>query len=98
MDGKLELIIGIPILILVIALTRRYHAWQIRRAQRRVVDDLKEQGALSPEAAVELPYVRRPMMGMGLRDHRKMALQQLTMEEIVGMTPEGRFYLMRKDL
>ena len=98
MDEKLELIIGLPILILVIALTRRYHAWQIRRTQRRVVDDLKKRGALSPEAAVELTYVRRPMMGMGLRDHRKMALQQLTLEEIVGMTSEGRFYLRMKDL
>ena len=96
MSDKLELFIGIIVLLLVFALTRKYHAWQIRRAYRLVVDDLKARGALSPETAVELPYSGHPLMRLGLRDHRRTALQHLIMESIIARTADGKYYLSEK--
>jgi hypothetical protein len=98
MSDKLELFIGIIVLLLVFALTRRYHGWQIQRAYRLVVEDLNARGALSPETAVELPYSGHPLMRLGLRDHRRTALQHLILENIVARTPENKYYLSEKGI
>lgn len=98
MSEKIELFFGLIGLLLVIAITRRYHAWRIRRSYRHVVDDLKAADAVSEQTAVDLPYSGKNLMRIGLRDHRKMALNHLTMDRIVGMTREGRYYLIEKDI
>lgn len=98
MSDKLELVIAIVVLLLVFALTRKYHAWRIQRSYRLVIDDLKARGAQSPETAVELPYSRHPLMRIGLRDHRRTALQHLIMESIVARTAEGKYYLSEKGI
>ena len=98
MSEKLELFIALAALLLVFIITRRYHAWRIRRSYRWVVDDLKAAAAHSPDSAVDLPYARKNLLRIGLRDHRKMALNHLAMEQIVGITDDGRYYLLNREV
>ena len=96
MSDKMELFLGLIVLLVVVAGTRRYHAWRIRRAYQLVVDDLESAAAHSAETAVDLPYSGKNIMRMGIRDHRKMALNHLVMDQVVGQTPEGRYFLLMK--
>ena len=89
-----ELIIGILVLGVVILLTRQFHAWKIKRAYLTIIDDLKRQGARTPETAVDLPYARRSPLKFGVRDHRPNAMKGLITEQIVGITEDGRYYLL----
>jgi hypothetical protein len=98
MPETAELIIGISILLAVITMTRRYHAWRIKRAYKLIIEDLKVKGALDPKSAVELPYARRRLVKMGVRDHLTMALDHLVFENIVCIVENGRYYLNDKTL
>ena len=98
MSETTELILGIGALILVITLTRRYHAWRFKRAYMFIIDDLKNKGAYSAYSAVELPYTQRNLLKMGLRQHHPQALEHLIMENIVGQTEEGLYYLIKKNV
>ena len=94
MSDKLELFLGLIVLLAVIAITRKYHAWRIRRAYQIIIDDLESANALTPESAVDLPYSGKNLLRIGVRDHRKMALNHLVMEQVVGQTDDSRYYLM----
>jgi hypothetical protein len=89
-----ELIIGILILGLAILLTRQFHAWKIKRAYLKIIEDLKRQDARTPETAVNLPYARRSLLQFGVRDHRPNAMKGLVAENVVGMTEDGRYYIL----
>ena len=89
-----ELIIGILVLGITILLTRQYHAWKIKRAYLTIIDDLKRQGARTPDTAVHLPYTHRSPLKFGVRDHRPNAMKGLIAEQIVGITEDGRYYIM----
>lgn len=97
MSETTELIVGIAALIAVITLTRRYHAWRFKRAYIFIIDDLKKKGAYSAHSAVELPYAKRNLLKMGLRQHHPQALDHLLMENIVGTSEDGRYYLIQKN-
>jgi hypothetical protein len=96
MSETTELILGIAALLLVITLTRKYHAWRIKRAYIFIIDDLKNKGAYSAHSAVDLPYTKRNLLKMGLRQHHPQALDHLIMENIVAKTEDGRYYLKNK--
>jgi hypothetical protein len=98
MSGTTELILGIAAFIVIIALTRKYHAWRFKRAYIFIIDDLKNKGAYSAHAAVELPYTKRNMLRMGMRQHHPQALDHLIMENIVGKSEDGRYYLIQKNI
>jgi len=93
MPETAELIIGISILLAVITMTRRYHAWRIRRAFKLIIEDLKVKGAFDARSAVEIPYARRRLVKMGVRDHLTMALDHLVFDNIVCIGDDGRYYL-----
>jgi hypothetical protein len=93
MSETYEIIIGIVIMIAVIALTRTYHAWKSRRAWVYIIEDLKAKSAFTPESAVELPYAKRNVLRIGIRDHRPSAMDQLVINNIVGRCDDGRYYL-----
>jgi hypothetical protein len=94
MADKMELFLGLIVLLGAIFLTRKYHAWRIQRAYRLIVEDLRNSNALTPETAVGLPYAGKNLLRIGLRDHRKMALNHLVLEQVVGQTDDSRYYLM----
>ena len=98
MSETTQLIFGIVVLILVITLTRKYHAWRFKRAFIFIIDDHKNKGAYSAHSAVDLPYTKRNPLKMGLRQHHPQALDHLIMENIVAKTEDGRFYLIQKNV
>ena len=91
-----EIIISILILGAAIVLTMQFHAWKIKRAYLAIIEDLKTRGALNPEKAINLPYAHQPLIRFGLRDHRPIALKGLIAENIVGITEDGRYYILNK--
>jgi hypothetical protein len=98
MSETTQLILGIAALILVVTLTRKYHGWRIKRAYILIIDDLKKKGAYSAHSAVDLPYTKRNLLKMGMRQHHPQALDHLIMENIVAKTEDGRFYLIQKNV
>ena len=98
MPETVELVIGIAALLAVITLTRQFHAWRIKRAYRFIIADLKTQGALDPASAVKLPYARRSVSKMGIRDHLPLALDHLVFDNIVGRLEDDRCYLKDKTI
>ena len=93
-----ELIIGIGFLILVFALSRRFHAWKIRRAYIFIIEDLKTQGAFDPASAVDLSYARNAMFRIGYKDHRPTALKHLISNNIVVITTDEHYYLKDRNI
>lgn len=98
MSETTELILGIGALIVVIVLTRKYHAWRFKRAFIYIIDDLKNKGAYSAHSAVDLPYAKKNILRMGLRQHHPQALNNLIMENIVARTEDGRYYLVQQNV
>jgi hypothetical protein len=98
MSETYEIIIGIGVLIVVIALTRTYHTWKSKRACLYIIEDLKTNAAFTPESAVKLPYAQRSALRIGIRDHRPAAMDQLVLDNIVGRCDDGRFYLKARRL
>jgi len=98
MSETMQLILGIGALVIVVALTRKYHAWRIKRAFIYIIDDLKNKGAYSAHSAIDLPYAKRNFLRMGLRQHHPQALDNLLMENIVAKTEDGRYYLVQPNV
>ena len=94
-DGT-QIIVGVILLIGVYMLTRRVHAWKMRRAYGNVLKDLEQKEAFDPLSAVELPYAKVGLFRMGTRDYRPKAVQYMTQTGVAVMTVDGRYYL-RKD-
>ena len=98
MSENTELIIGIGVLILVFVLSRRFHAWKIKRAYVFIIEDLKTHGAFDPASAVDLSYARNAMFRIGYKDHRPTALKHLISNNIVGATTDEHYYLKDKTM
>jgi len=96
MPETLQIIISILLLVVALILSRQFHAWKIKKAYRGIVEDLKRREAFSAQSAITLPYANRPFLRIGLRDHRPMALKGLVAENIIGTTPDGRYFLLDK--
>ena len=98
MADAMQITLGILFLILVFILTRYGITWRIKRAGRRIINDLERVGALSVESAVELPYMKQQLIKIGMRDFRPTAMQSLVEGGIVGVTSSGKYYLKMKPL
>lgn len=94
MADAMQITVGILFLILVFILTRYGITWRIKRAGRRIINDLERLGALSVESAVELPYMKQHLIKIGMRDFRPTAMQSLLEGGIVGRTASGKYYLV----
>jgi len=98
MSDAIQIISGILFLILVFILTRYGITWRIKKAGRRLINDLERLGAQSPDSAVELPYLKKQLFHIGMRDFKPTAIQSLIEGGIVGMTGSGKYYLKMKPI
>ena len=98
MGDAMQITFGILLFILVFILTRYGITWRIKRAGRRIINDLERVGAQGPESAVELPYMKQQLIKIGMRDFKPTAMQSLVEAGIVGMTGSGKYYLKMKPL
>ncbi|MBW1924319.1 MAG: hypothetical protein JRJ35_12690 [Deltaproteobacteria bacterium] len=95
MSDTIEMILGICALLAMFALTRRVHAWRIRRAYDVVVRDLRARGAVDEATAVKLPYAKKVMLNVGFRDFRPKVVEFMVQTGILGVTQDGRHYLLK---
>ena len=91
-----KIILLICILIIVYVISRKVHAWRIKRAYIYIIKDLEQQGAVDPSSAIDLPYAKIGVFRFGMRDDRPKALEHLTLGNIIGMTDSGGYYLKNK--
>ena len=98
MADAMQITVGILFLILVFILTRYGITWRIKRAGRRIINDLEGLRAQSPDFAVELPYMKQQLIKIGMRDFKPTAMQSLLEAGIVGMTGSGKYYLKMKPM
>jgi hypothetical protein len=98
MSDVMQITLGMLFLILVFILTRYGITWRIKRAGRRIINDLERLGAQSSDSAVELPYMKKQLLRIGMRDFRPSAMQSLIEGGVVGVTANGKFYLKMKPL
>ena len=98
MADAMQITLGILFLILVFILTRYGITWRIKRAGRRIINDLERLGAQGSDSAVELPYMKQQLIKIGMRDFKPTAMQSLVEAGIVGMTGSGKYYLKMKPL
>jgi hypothetical protein len=98
MADAMQVTLGILFLILVFILTRYGITWRIKRAGSRIINDLERLGAQSTDSAVELPYMKKQLIKIGMRDFKPTAMQSLLEAGIVGMTGSGKYYLKMKPL
>jgi hypothetical protein len=98
MSETVEVIIGISVLLAVITLTRKYHAWRVKRGCIHIVESLKAQGAFDAKSAVDLSYAQKSILKMGVRDHQSMALDHLVVDNIIGVSENGKYYLKDRTL
>jgi hypothetical protein len=93
MSETLQIIIGFIFLAAVYILTRYGMAFRIKQASVSIIKDLEQKGAIDASSAVELPYAKSSLFKIGLRDFRPKAIESMIQGDIVGMTPEGKYYL-----
>jgi hypothetical protein len=98
MSDAIQITLGMLFLILVFILTRYGMTWRIKRAGRRIINDLERLGAQGTDSAVELPYLKKQLFHIGMRDFRPTAMQSLLEGGIVGMTGAGKYYLKMKPI
>jgi hypothetical protein len=96
MSETVQIIVGIILLVGVYILTQAMVGWRIRRTSRNILRDLDLKKAFDPAAAIELPYAKRNIFKIGLRDFRPKAVEALVQAGVVGMTAAGKYYLKKR--
>ena len=96
MSETSQLIFAIIVLLIVYLFSRRFHVWRIKRAYNSIITDLEQQGALDPSTAVELPYAKKHIFRVGMRDYRPQAVDYMVKGQIIGVTDGGRYYLLKR--
>ena len=91
-------IFAICILIMVYILTRKFHAWRMRQTYLSIVKDLEQKGAVDPSSAIELPYAKKSIFRIGMRDYRPKAIEYMIANNIIGMRDSGKYYLKDKNV
>ena len=93
MNEPMQIILGLILLVGVFILSRYVMGWKIRNACKFILTDLENRNAFDPENAAELPYMRKSVLKVGLRDYRPKALEYMVHAGIVKVNPEGKYYL-----
>jgi hypothetical protein len=96
MSETVQIIIGLILLVGVYIFTQAVVGWRIRRTSRNILRDLDFKKAFDPATAIELPYAKRNIFKIGLRDFRPKAVASLVQADVVGMTAAGKYYLKRR--
>lgn len=87
--------IGLMVLLTIGAFifSRWITGWQMNKAGASIIRDLKEKKAFDAESAVALPYCKRRMFRLGMKDHRPRVMEQLIKHDVVRMLTGEKYYL-----
>lgn len=98
MKESTQIIIAFVIIVTGWLLTTLATGWWTRQICKRIIKELKEQGAINEATAVSLPYapsaiVKSSIINFGYRDYRPKALEILVLGEVVTKTLNDQYYL-----
>jgi hypothetical protein len=93
MSETVKIVIMILLTIGVFILSRYIAGWQMNKAGKSIIRDLKEKKAFDVESAVALPYCKNRMFRLGLRDYRPRVMEQFVKHDVVRMLEGEKFYL-----
>jgi hypothetical protein len=93
MSEAVKIVIMILLTIGAFILSRYIAGWQMNKAAKFIIRDLKDKKALDAESAVVLPYCKSRMFRLGLRDYRPRVIEQLVRHDVVRMVEGEKFYL-----
>jgi hypothetical protein len=93
MKGIINTLIMILVVFAALILSLFIAGRKMKKCSDLIIKDLKSQKALDPASAVDLPYCKKQLFQMGLRDYRPEAMKQLLKYGQAGMTENGKFFL-----
>jgi hypothetical protein len=98
MKESKQIIIAVVIIAVGWILTTLATGWWTRQICKRIIKELKAQGAVNAANAVSLPYspeaiVKSSIINFGYRDYRPKALEILILGEVVTKTVDDKYYL-----
>ena len=98
MKESTQIFIAVVIIAVGWILTTLAKGWWTRQICKRIIKELKEQGAVNVATAVSLPYapdavVKNTIINFGYRDYRPHALEVLIQGEVVTKTANDQYYL-----
>ena len=93
MPESMQIIFAIVIMLIVLALALLGVGWWMNRVCLKIIQELKNKGAVNATAAVTLPYAKTAFFRIGLRDYRPKALEALLINEVVNRTDNDQYYL-----
>jgi len=98
MKESTQIIVAVVIIAAGWIVTTLATGWWTRQICKRIIKELKEQGAISAATAVSLPYspsvqVKSTILNFGYRDYRPKALEVLVLGEVVTKTINDQYYL-----
>lgn len=96
MTSTVQILIGVAFFAGAFALSQIIVGRRLRTTGTRILKELLQQKALDTSSAVDLAYAKADLLPKGLRDLRPRSLNDLVQGDIVGKTPEGKFYLKKQ--
>ena len=92
-----NILIIVGCLALALLAIRHIVGWQVGRAKKSILNELRYSQADSPERAVPLDYYKPIWQRIGVRDYRPFVLTALVQKGEIGKTREGKYYIARTE-
>jgi hypothetical protein len=96
MSETVKIILLLLLTIGAFILSRYIAGWQMNKAGKFIIGDLKKKRAFDPASAVELPYCKKQLFRLGLKDYRPQVMQQLLQHDVVRILEGEKYYLNEK--
>ncbi|MBI4962276.1 MAG: hypothetical protein HY913_03285 [Desulfomonile tiedjei] len=93
MSEPVQIILSFFFLVGIFVLTRYIIASKMKRATGLIIRDLEKQDARDPVTAVDLPYAKRDVLRIGMRNYHAKAVEDMVSAGVVGKTGGGKYYL-----
>jgi hypothetical protein len=93
MFETVKIVLMVLLIIGAFILSRLIAGWQMNRAGQFIIRDLEKRRAFDPESAVVLPYCKRQMFRLGLKDYRPHVIGQLVTHDVVRLAEGEKYYL-----
>ena len=96
MTTTVQILMGVVFFIGAFILSQIIVGRRLRIIGTRILKELSERRALDAFSAINLAYAKADFLPKGLRDLRPRSLNDLVQSDIVGKTPDGKFYLKKQ--
>jgi hypothetical protein len=93
MSEAVKIVILVLLTVGAFLFSRWIAGWQMNKAAESIIRDLEKKKAFDLESAVVLPYCKRQMFRLGLKDYRPHVIGQLVTHDVVRLAEGEKYYL-----